>query len=584
MSTRTKSRHVLKHTPLAAAALLLLAWVVYAQAPEPNACMPGAPRTHATQQCIGIEWDVSGDANHNAVCTVRYRVKNGGAWKEALPLFRIDFFGWYAATKADRRYNMFAGSVLFLQPGTTYEVELALTDVDGGAEKKLLTIATRPLPRLPEGGRTLHVVPGSGGGDGSKEKPFQGLTSAQQAAQPGDIMVLHRGDYGEFRFDKSGKAGQPIVWRDDGDGDVILRGVEIAASHLWLDTLIFTPDKKTTALKAQGAATDNVIRGCSFSGFRSSIVLSKESRDWYIADNTIVGINEANQSKLDGQGIDLFHSEGHVVAHNRVARVQAGVHYARRNCDIHGNDIFDTSDDGIETDYGYANIRIWSNRITNYSNNGISFQPMYCGPWYILYNQIVGAGYIFKFRVLDRFVLAHNTFVHWRLPSNRMHFLLYSLSRNNLYISASGKDPALVAFKSKEVEEQVRPTGFQPNWMTDVDYDGFDWGNSKVAFRWGSPKQILYPDVESFAKAVGIERHGMRVKKEDIFENYSLPATPEKLKPVMLTLRPGCNAVDTGAVLPNINDGFAGKAPDLGAHELGLEPIRHGPRLGIQKK
>ena len=45
-----------------------------------------------------------------------------------------------------------------------------------------------------------------------------------------------------------------------------------------------------------------------------------------------------------------------------------------------------------------------------------------------------------------------------------------------------------------------------------------------------------------------------------------------------LTLKPGCNAVDAGVVLPNINDGFAGAAPDLGAYELGLSPILYGPR------
>src|SRR5205823_3222412 len=106
---------------------------------------------------------------------------------------------------------------------------------------------TRALPRLPEGGRTWHVTPGDGGGDGSKGKPFQGLAAAQEAARPGDICLLGRGDYGAFRFDKPGQPGKPIAWKAAGAGEVVLRGVEVAASHVWLDGLTFTKDQKSTA-------------------------------------------------------------------------------------------------------------------------------------------------------------------------------------------------------------------------------------------------------------------------------------------------------------------------------------------------
>jgi hypothetical protein len=45
-----------------------------------------------------------------------------------------------------------------------------------------------------------------------------------------------------------------------------------------------------------------------------------------------------------------------------------------------------------------------------------------------------------------------------------------------------------------------------------------------------------------------------------------------------LRLRPNCGAIDVGEVLPGFNDNYAGKAPDLGAYELG-QPIPHyGPR------
>jgi len=45
-----------------------------------------------------------------------------------------------------------------------------------------------------------------------------------------------------------------------------------------------------------------------------------------------------------------------------------------------------------------------------------------------------------------------------------------------------------------------------------------------------------------------------------------------------MTLTAACPAVDAGLILPNINDGFAGTAPDLGAYELGQPLPSYGPR------
>jgi hypothetical protein len=36
--------------------------------------------------------------------------------------------------------------------------------------------------------------------------------------------------------------------------------------------------------------------------------------------------------------------------------------------------------------------------------------------------------------------------------------------------------------------------------------------------------------------------------------------------------------VDAGFRLPNVNDGFAGRAPDLGAYEVGQAAPIYGPR------
>ena len=43
-------------------------------------------------------------------------------------------------------------------------------------------------------------------------------------------------------------------------------------------------------------------------------------------------------------------------------------------------------------------------------------------------------------------------------------------------------------------------------------------------------------------------------------------------------LKPGSAAVDRGAVIPNITDGYSGNAPDLGALESGQPMPHYGPR------
>jgi hypothetical protein len=46
--------------------------------------------------------------------------------------------------------------------------------------------------------------------------------------------------------------------------------------------------------------------------------------------------------------------------------------------------------------------------------------------------------------------------------------------------------------------------------------------------------------------------------------------TPDGLD---FSLRAGSAAVDAGMLLPKITDGFTGKAPDLGAFEIGRPPF-----------
>ncbi len=201
---------------------------------------------------------------------------------------------------------------------------------------------------------------------------------------------------------------------------------------------------------------------------------------------------------------------------------------------------------------------------------------MYCGPWYFVRNQVAGGGHIFKFRVQDRFVLASNTFVTWGHASDYMHHILSSFSRNNLYIAAGPREgrewgPLWLAIHYTGSDKYVlHPPSYAPSWMTDVDHDGFDWGAARFPFAWAAGRE-RYANLAAFSAAVGIERHGVRGRREEIFERYDLPESRTRLEPGLLTLAAGCAAIDAGVPVPNIVEDYAGKAPDLGAHEHGRD-------------
>jgi hypothetical protein len=118
-------------------------------------------------------------------------------------------------------------------------------------------------------------------------------------------------------------------------------------------------------------------------------------------------------------------------------------------------------------------------------------------------------------------------------------------------------------------------SGGAPDWRTNLDYDGFDWGDYVYAFKWGE----RYPDLSSFQAATGLETHAIRVDKDVCFETFDVPNAPPASVPLQfMTLRADCNAVDAGIPLPNINDDYLGAAPDLGAYEVGADLPHYGPR------
>src|SRR5690349_14500080 len=83
----------------------------------------------ATLINLGCEWFIDGDANHNATVDVSYRKKGESQWKPALPLLRLQNEEIFQGDRLDLiSPNMFAGSILDLEPDTEYEAKFVMSD------------------------------------------------------------------------------------------------------------------------------------------------------------------------------------------------------------------------------------------------------------------------------------------------------------------------------------------------------------------------------------------------------------------------------------------------------------------------
>jgi hypothetical protein len=564
--------------------------------PKP-AATPRELRLARTHHSISIEWHIDGDTDHDATCRVSYKRTDETAWHEAMPLLRVDYFGWYAGRPAKSPFNMLAGSILFLRPGAEYDVKLRLTDPDNGQPtEETKRVRTKPWPTFSTPARELHVTPiarEGASGNGSSNDPFQGLSVALAAAKPGDLLLLHGGDYGEANVKASGTAGSSnsptdttryIGFKPAGDGPVLFRRLVPQGSHLWFEGLTFQRITERNAIKASGVCENIVVRNCTFRDYHDSIILSRESVGWHISNNDIVGDTVKG---ISGEGVELNQSPDHTVCYNRIARSADGISYPLTNCDLFGNDIFDMSDDPIEPDYGYANIRIWGNRLHGLS--AVTFQAMFCGPWYIVRNHAICRGNIFKLRVQDRFVVVNNTLAGWTTPVRHAHGLLTAVMRNNIWINLGGTEfiwQASAPDNAKFRENTAKHVLFDSvvaNWKTDVDYDGFEFSAATLnpKSKQHNPWNWLdrrFEDLPSLTAAIGIEAHGRLLDRTKDFESFTVTKESSGKDAPIIAITPNGQAKDAGVALPNIAEEFNGKSPDLGAFELGSALPHYGPR------
>ncbi|MEZ5351669.1 MAG: hypothetical protein R2762_03470 [Bryobacteraceae bacterium] len=459
----------------------------------------------------------------------------------------------------------------------------------------------------------------------------------ERRAQPGDTILVHAGLYKPERlnyvdpmmtpFDGSmslalkGTPEKPITIKAAGDGEVVFDGdgnhrlFDVMASRYHIfdgltfrntDVAIFAGQKEVTG------AVGLTVKNCRFENVGFGVWTEYAgSSDFYIADNLILGRDD--RFRLVGWTGPLWASAGpygshlmtsyyaikvygpgHVIARNAIAYFHDAIGIStygtpeadpdRRasSIDIYGNDIHMSNDDFVETDGGVHNVRVFNNRGVNAAQGGYSSQPVFGGPVYfirnILYHVPTGVAFKFSAKPAGLFVY-HNTIIGEqtaRDPSANMHY------RNNLFLGRGTQGRGVMTWANATDTYSTDYNGYRPNPGVATQYS---WLGPKKGQRLYEPAREdwqTFPTLAAFRAATGQEAHGVEVDF-DIFEKMT-PPDPAKRHAVYhamdldFRLKPGSKAVDAGVAIPTVNDGYVGRAPDLGALEVGAPETRYGPR------
>lgn len=527
---------------------------------------PGEVRSRGTEplaiptfHCVGLYWSPPGGAADKPVL-VRYRRQGAAAWKEALPM------RYNPIPKTEQDLADYRGSIVYLKPGTAYEVQLTLA---GTATATNLSVRTW-----------------------SEAFPVGETVRVTNQATPLNIT----------------QSGSPRAWRVyDGRGttidvrhqhdacitvkasNVILRGFTLKGAG----ATNLVPRRIIGAIRVE-SGHDIVIEDCDVSdwgrlnpatGFGFDYDAALFSKGLSI-QRLIVQRCKLHHPTYDGstwyeptypthtqgpQCVTLFNTGGnHVIRYNECYSdlehmyndgIGGGSNGSFEgspgpDSDLYGNVISHCWDDGLEVEGGSRNVRVWDNYITQCMMM-IGNAPASIGPLYIWRNVVAhsqsqpgaGGGHFLK--------MGYATSEDWM--TGQMYFFHNTLFRSDEWLPTGGLggDRIVKHTLSRNNILQVRTArGWSASankLNTDNDFD-YDLCNGRIP-----PTQ---------------ESHGVRGEPVYVPGAGFDPAT----RTGRFQLAPTSPGAGGGQIIPNFSDGFVGPAPDLGAHQRGAPPIQYGVR------
>jgi len=425
---------------------------------------------------------------------------------------------------------------------------------------------------------------------------------------------------GTYYLTASGTPEKPIVIKAAGDGEVIFDGD--GAHNLF--NLLAANYNYFEGITVRNTAVAFLIGWKSIAGssgftLKNSLLYDvgrgiqdewAGSRDLYIADNVFLGRHPAERmtswnrpnvwkkwgafpAATTSEYAIKVYGQGHAITHNYVANFHDAITIATygnpsskpeeraSSIDIYANDMFNLADNCVELDGGVHNVRAFDNRCFNAAVWGYSTQPIFGGPAYIFRNVMFNGAGSGALKLLDNpagVLIYQNTFfgpAGSLGPLSNVHF------RNNLIVADGWKEP-LFNVRTFTNYSSSDFNGFGPDSAVQ---NNFGWTSPDPGKPADYKSQLIarsFATLADYQSATSQDRHSVTVGLSDFIKVTPVnPADPRTLylpETTDFRLKSDSRAVDSGILLPGINDGFIGRAPDLGAVELNAPLPHYGPR------
>ncbi|MAX27816.1 MAG: hypothetical protein CMJ19_25250 [Phycisphaeraceae bacterium] len=527
--------------------------------PAPREVVSDAPHAVPTFHSMGLYWKPK-DAAADRICKVKFKAQGSDQWQDGLDL-------WFDTNDhpepAKKHSGEYRGSLVYLKPATTYDIQLTLP-ATGNTQTLTATTWDENFPiakrvEVVDGNQTLVIQEGGSSQAGYVlYEPTRGQTGLRDAQRQHEVNIQVNAPY--------------VIIKGFTLKNAITHGIELRdVHHIVIDDCDISGWGRTR--KADGYGSD--LNSAIFSKYRKleHVVIQNCNLHHPQSDSNSWNQKRVGSSKHPAgpQGITFRYGQGrYVIRYNRIhSDLQHMFNdgmgevlnfsfggFPNRDTDIYGNYVSHCWDDGLEIEGANMNVRVWNNYI-DMTYGAIGAASPSLGPIYFFRN-----------------VYAQSR-KHEGNKTNDLtgHYLIKLGNPNTLW--TAGK---MYLFHNTAL--QPAPFPQNKSFTSSGAQAGIIFtSKTKTAFNITSRNNILQMRrdkdwaIRDFPKSptndYDFDLYAGRLMVRDDAQQNGIAAVPiyERSPDGRLWLAPGTPGYDAGQRIANFNDDFQGQAPDMGAVE-----------------